>query len=118
MVASASDLATLDANLDRILSLEQQTTSARASVHEALCNLLQSRHELSTSGAMLSAATRAAMGKRGVAQLEAVKGLLDMASDTAVLVRGDAAALRDEVRTVVASRDDAVAAEGQHAELE
>ena len=89
-----ADIATLDANLDRVLSLEQQTSTARSSVHEALCNLLQSRTELSSSGAMLSAATRAAMGKRGISQLEAVKGLLEMAADTAALVRGDATALR------------------------
>ena len=104
------DMAALDANLERVLSLEQQTTAARAQTHEALCNLLQSRTELSTSGAMLSAATRAALGKRGIAQLESTKGLLDMASDTAALVRGDATRLREEVRSIVAARDAAVAA--------
>ena len=108
--AGASDIATLDANLERVLSLEQQTSTARATVHEALCNLLQSRTELSTSGHMLSAATRAAMGKRGVAQLESVKGILDMSSDTAALVRADATNLRDEVRSVVQARDAALAA--------
>ena len=100
----------LAANLDRILTLEQQTTSARGAVHEALVNLLQSRSELSTSGAMLSAATRAAMGKRGIAQLEATKGLLDMAAETAALVRGDATKLRDEVNTALATRDEALQA--------
>ena len=105
----ASNLATLDANLERILFLEQQTSTARAQTHEALCNLLQSRTELSTAGAMLSAATRAAMGKRGISQLETTKGLLDMAADTAALVRGDATALREEVASVVAARDAAVA---------
>ena len=64
MVAGPADAATLDANLDRILTLLQQASTARASVHEATVNILQSRHELSSSGAMLSAATRAAMGKR------------------------------------------------------
>ena len=49
---------------------------------------LQFKTELSTSGHMLSAATRAAMGKRGVAQLESVKGILDMSSDTAALAAG------------------------------
>ena len=51
-----ADLSALDANLERVLALEHQTSTARASVHDALCNLLQSRVELSTSGAMLSAA--------------------------------------------------------------
>ena len=105
----STDLSTLDANLERILYLEQQTTTARAQTHEALCNLLQSRTELSTSGAMLSAATRAAMGKRGISQLETTKGLLDMAADTAGLVRGDATKLREEVAGVVSARDSAVA---------
>ena len=101
-------LTSVSANLDRVLALEEQTMSARSSVHEALVNLLQSRSELSTSGAMLSAATRAAMGKRGIAQLEGAKGLLDMAADTAAQVRGDAARLRDEVGAVLSARDDAM----------
>jgi hypothetical protein len=107
---SNMDLATLEANLERASALEQQMSIARASVHEALGNLLQSRSDVSTSGAMLSAATRAAMGKRGISQLESVRGLLDMASDTASLVRADAAALRTEVERVVAARDAAVTA--------
>lgn len=104
------DAKTLDANLDRILTLMQQASTARATVNDATINLLQSRHELSTSGAMLSAATRAAMGKRGVAQLEQAKGVLDMLADTATLVRGDAQALHDEVHAILAARDAAVAA--------
>lgn len=104
-----TDMAALDANFDRILTLLQQTSTARAVVHEATVNLLQSRHELSTSGAMLSAATRAAMGKRGIGQLEQTKGLLDMVTDTASLVRGDAEALRSEVQALLAARDEAVA---------
>ena len=100
----------LDANLERLLSLEEQASTARATVHEALVNVLQSRSELSTSGAMLSAATRHAMGKRGVAQLEASKRVLDMVVDTAALVRGDASSLRDEVTEALAARDAAVAA--------
>ncbi|KOO31800.1 hypothetical protein Ctob_006450 [Chrysochromulina tobinii] len=102
-------LTSIDANLDRVVLLEQQTTSARATVHEALVNLLQSRAELSGPGssAGLSAATRAAMGKRGIAQLEACKGMLDAASDTAALVKADATKLRNEVRAAVNERDEA-----------
>lgn len=103
-------LAALEASFDRILSLEEQTGTARTAVHEALLNLLQSRAELSTSGAMLSAATRAAMGKRGIAQLETSKGLLDNVADAAAEVRGDAATLRDEVRAALHARDEAVEA--------
>ena len=101
-------LTTLDESFDKILSLEQQTGAGRAAVHEALVNLLQSRSELSSSGAMLSAATRTAMGKRGIAQLEACKGLLDMAADAAAVVRGDATRLRDEVRGALDVRDEAL----------
>lgn len=107
---SPADASTLDSNLDRILTLLQQASTARASVHEATVNILQSRHELSSSGAMLSAATRAAMGKRGVSQLEQAKGMLDMLTDTATLVRQDAQALHDEVHAVLAARDAAVSA--------
>lgn len=110
MVAGPADAATLDANLDRILTLLQQASTARASVHEATVNILQSRHELSSSGAMLSAATRAAMGKRGVSQLEQAKGVLDMLTDTATLVRQDAQALQDEVHAVLSARDAAISA--------
>ena len=103
-------MAVLDGNYDRILTLEQTTSTARAAVHEATVNILQSRHEISTSGAMLSAATRAAMGKRGLAQLEQVKGLLDVVADTAALVRSDASALREEVRDLLKARDTALEA--------
>ena len=104
----ATTLESLNASFDKILSLEQQTSSARSTVHEALANLLQSRSELSSTGAMLSAATRSAMGKRGVAQLEATKGLLDMAYDTAAVVRADATKLREEVYTALKVRDEAL----------
>lgn len=108
--AHPTTLSSLDASFEKILSLESATGTARASVHEALLNLLQSRSELSTSGAMLSAATRAAMGKRAIAQLEHSKGLLEMVSETAAQVRGGASALRDEVRDALGARDKAVAA--------
>lgn len=102
------NLTRLAENYDRVLLLEQQTTGARTSVHEALVNLLQSRSELGgPSGAGLSAATRSAMGKRGIAQLEASKGLLDMAFDTAALVKHDATQLRDEVTSAIEARDEA-----------
>lgn len=103
-----SDAAAMDASFDRILTLLQQASTARASVHEATVNLLQSRHELSTSGAMLSAATRAAMGKRGISQLEQTRGILDMLTDTATVVRNDAQGLRDEVHAMLAARDAAI----------
>lgn len=95
---------------DRVLDVEQQTASARATAQEALVNLLQSRTELSTSGAMLSAATRMQMGKRGIAQLESVKGMLDLAADAATVVRGDADVLRREVQAALETRDEAVRA--------
>ena len=58
---------------------------------------------------MLSAATRAALGKRGIAQLEAVKGALEAATGSAALARRDAGELRDEVRSALAMRDEALA---------
>uniref|UniRef100_A0A7S2D989 Uncharacterized protein n=1 Tax=Haptolina brevifila TaxID=156173 RepID=A0A7S2D989_9EUKA len=48
------------------------------------------------------------MGKRGIAQIEAAKGLLDMAADTAMKVRADATRLRDEVTSVLSARDEAI----------
>jgi hypothetical protein len=98
----------LGENLQRVFALEEQTKTARATVHESLLNLLQSRSELSSGGAMLSAATRAAMAKRSIAQLEACKGMLAMAEETAALVRGDATKLRDEVDAALAVRDEAM----------
>lgn len=96
----------LDAHYDHVSEMEQQTSSAASQVNEALLNLLQSRPD--HAGPMLSAATRATLGKRGMAQLEAVKGALEAAAGSAALARKKAGQLRDEVRTALQTRDTAL----------
>ena len=51
--------------------VDQLTGAARRGLQEALISLLQSQHH--QASAMLSAATRATMGKRGLSTLEEVK---------------------------------------------
>ena len=111
----------LNAHYDHVHELEKQTSASCTQINEALINLLQSRQGDHThSGAMLSAATRATLGKRGIAQLEAVKGALEAATGSAALARRDAGELRDEVRSALATRDEALAsaAEARNLQME
>lgn len=106
-----------DFHFDLVHNIEQKTSLARSQISEAILNLLQSRTDHSHSGPMLSAATRATLGKRGIAQLEAVKEALGEAVESARLALRDAGALREEIRSSLTSRDEAVerAAEAQKA---
>ena len=81
--------------------------SARALLHESLVSLLQAA-EPRTHG--LSAATKTAMGKRGLAQLEAVKGLIDQAAELAHDVRTESGALQAKTAAAIKARDEALAA--------
>ena len=77
--------------------------SARALLHESLVSLLQAA-EPRTHG--LSAATKTAMGKRGLAQLEAVKGLIDQAAELAHDVRTESGALQKTTADPRLARND------------
>jgi len=90
-----------------MVELERLTASSRSHIHEALLNILQS--QTPTSGVNLSMATRATMGKRGVSQLEGVKGTLDIASDLATLVLGRMRATLSELAEAHALKADAIA---------
>jgi hypothetical protein len=83
-------MASVTDHYEHVQSLEQRTSLAHAQISEAIVHLLQSRVEQSHATPMLSAATRATLGKRAIAQLEAVKGALDEAARSARLALRDA----------------------------
>ena len=93
---------------EQAANLRDVVVSSRATAQDALLNLMQS----SGLGSKLSAATKTAMGKRGLHQVEVLKGALDRATDEAEMLVRDADSLRAQVEvTVTASKDAVDAAE-------
>ena len=97
---------------EQAANLRDVVVSARATAQDALLNLLQSSGANFQGGAKLSAATKAAMGKRGLNQVEVLKGALDRTVEEADMLVKDADCLRAEVKaTLKASREAVDAAE-------
>ncbi|KAL1508835.1 hypothetical protein AB1Y20_004930 [Prymnesium parvum] len=98
----------LDSHYAHVRELEQQMRSASAQLGEAVLHLLQARAE--HAAPMLSSATRAALAKRALAQLEAVKGSLDGGAHAAAAAREGASAVRHAAREAAQARDEALGA--------
>ena len=97
---------------EQAANLRDVVVSARATAQDALLNLLQSSGANFQGGAKLSAATKAAMGKRGLNQVEVLKGALDRTVEEADMLVKDADCLRAEVKaTLKVSREAVDAAE-------
>jgi len=97
---------------EQAANLRDVVVSSRATAQDALLNLLQSSGANFQGGSKLSAATKAAMGKRGLNQVEVLKGALDRTVDEADMLVRDADCLRAEVKaTLKASREAVDAAE-------
>lgn len=114
MLAATEQSSSAQEHLAQAAALDEQASRARAALEEALINLLQSQQPMQG----LSAATRATMGKRGLSQLETVKGMMDEASTAAAHVHRGAFALRLELLAAHQLRDEAVGMAKLAAEVE